>query len=241
MVFERLIIFLANFGLLGEIVARQQENPKKRISMPNKFKLDLQGKSAQDKVKFMNDIVTQMTGNATFTTPNPTLAAITTAAGDLDAAISAQTIAQQNAKTATTLVANKESAAEELLNGLADYVWTTSKGDEAKIQSAGMSLRAAKTPTTSLDAPQNLAITVGDNDGALDVHWDPVAKAKNYEIQTSDDPPTGTSWAYAKTTTKSSTTVSGLTSGAKKWLRVRALGPKELQGPWSDPAVKRVP
>ena len=29
--------------------------------------------------------------------------------------------------------------------------------------------------------------------------------------------------------------------GAKKWLRVRALGPKELQGPWSDPAVKRVP
>ena len=31
------------------------------------------------------------------------------------------------------------------------------------------------------------------------------------------------------------------TSGAKLWVRVRALGPKGLKSPWSDPAVKRVP
>ena len=75
----------------------------------------------------------------------------------------------------------------------------------------------------------------------LDAACDPVAKSKSYEWQTSDDPPTNTSWTYAKTTTKSSTTLTALVSGAKKWVRVRALGPKEIKSPWSDPALKRVP
>ena len=70
---------------------------------------------------------------------------------------------------------------------------------------------------------------------------DPVAKSKNYEVQTSDDPPTTNSWVYAKTTTKSKTTLTSQTSGAKKWVRVRALGLNEIKSPWSDPAVKRVP
>ena len=39
----------------------------------------------------------------------------------------------------------------------------------------------------------------------------------------------------------SSTTLKSLTSGSKVWVRVRALGPKGLKSPWSDPAVKRVP
>lgn len=73
--------------------------------------------------------------------------------------------------------------------------------------STGNSVRAPKTPTTSLPAPGNFAVSGGDNEGELEAQWDPVSKAKNYEVQISDDPPTANSWTYAKTTTKSKTTI----------------------------------
>lgn len=205
--------------------------------MANKIKLDLQGKTVPDKVQFMRQVVTQMTGNANFTTPAPTLASLTTKANTLESSFNAQ----QAAKTATTNLGTAEDAAEDALNSLANYVEETAVGDTAKIESAGMTTRAPKTPTTSLPAPQNLSLTAGDNDGELEAQWDRVNKSKNYEVQTSDDPPTATSWTHAKTTTNSKTTLPGLPSGAKKWVRTRARGPKEITSPWSDPAVKRVP
>ncbi len=55
------------------------------------------------------------------------------------------------------------------------------------------------------------------------------------------DPVTGTSWAYKMTAAKSSATLSGLTTGARIWARVRAIGADNATGPWSDPAVKTVP
>jgi len=39
----------------------------------------------------------------------------------------------------------------------------------------------------------------------------------------------------------SSAQLTGLPSGTKVWVRVRALGPKKIKSPWSAPAVKRVP
>jgi hypothetical protein len=38
-----------------------------------------------------------------------------------------------------------------------------------------------------------------------------------------------------------SATIEGLTSGAKLWMRVRAVGAKNDTGPFSDPATKTVP
>jgi hypothetical protein len=209
--------------------------------MANQIKLDLQGKTVPQKIQFLRDIVTQMTGNANYPTPSPALTVITAKANALETALGAQQTAQQAAKTATTTLETKEGEADAAVNSLSNYVWETSGGDEAKIQSAGMSLRAPKTPTTSLPAPQGLAVTAGDNEGELDAVWDPVPKNKGYEVQTSPDPVTGTSWAFAETSTASKTTLTGLPSGSKIWVRVRALGPKKIKSPWSDPAVKRVP
>lgn len=209
--------------------------------MANQIKLDLQGKTVPQKIQFLRDLVTQMTGNANYPTPSPALSAITAKANALEAALGTQAAAQQAAKTATTTLETKEGEADAAVNSLSNYVWETSGGDEAKIQSAGMSLRAPKTPTTSLPAPQGLAVTAGDNEGELDAVWDPVPKNKGYEVQTSPDPVTGTSWAFAETSSASKTTLTGLPSGSKIWVRVRALGPKKIKSPWSDPAVKRVP
>ncbi len=209
--------------------------------MANKIKLDLQGYTVPDKIQFMRQVVTEMTGNANFTTPAPTLASITTKANTLETNFNTQQTAQQAAKTATTNLGTAEDAANAGMNSLANYVEETAVGDTAKIESAGMSTRAPKTPTTSLPAPQGLSSTAGDEEGELDLVWDPVPKAKGYELQTSADPVTSTSWAFAETSSGSKTSLDGLPSGNKIWVRVRALGPKKIKSPWSDPAVKRVP
>jgi outer membrane protein assembly factor BamB len=86
----------------------------------------------------------------------------------------------------------------------------------------------------------NLAITSGDSAGELDLQWDPIPGAKTYEIQTSPDPMTSTSWTSQPSVTKSKTVILGLTSGARVWARVRAVNAAG-QGAWSDPATKIVP
>ncbi len=62
-----------------------------------------------------------------------------------------------------------------------------------------------------------------------------------YEIHTSVDPVTPTSWALKDVSVQSSMTVNGFTSGTKIWVRVCAVGADNNKGPWSDPAVKTVP
>ena len=93
------------------------------------------------------------------------------------------------------------------------------------------------TPTQVLD----LVVTAGDFDGTLDLAWDPVRGAVSYKIWISLDPVTPTSYAFKKSSSKSSDTITGLTSGVKMWVRVRAIGAGSEPGPWSDPAVKTVP
>lgn len=87
----------------------------------------------------------------------------------------------------------------------------------------------------------NLVLTEGDFEGTLDAAWDRVRGASSYEIQISVDPITPTSWAFKQSASKSSATISGLTSGTKLWVHVRAIGAGNTPGPWSDPATKVVP
>jgi hypothetical protein len=116
----------------------------------------------------------------------------------------------------------------------------TAAGDESKILSAGLSVRAARAPQAVPAPVQNLSLTAGDNAGSLDAHWDPPGNAKSYEVQTSPDPFTDASWVTRDTLTNSKTTLTGFTSGAKIWVRVRAIN-SAGKGAWSDVATKIVP
>ena len=207
-----------------------------------KAKLGLSTLNPQETIELTNQIITMMTGNPNFGTPNPPLATITTQKNTTGTSITAYDTSK--AGTDALLVTRDANVAtlKGLLTQLVGYVENVSGGDAAKIQSAGMGVRASTSaPVGVMTQVLELVLSEGDFDGTLDVFWKPVRGAMSYEIQISADPPTLTSWAPKMTASKSSATLEGLTSGAKVWSRVRAVGADNKPGPWSDPAVKVVP
>ena len=214
--------------------------PQPARKLMAKVKLNLRGLSDAQVIQQCTNIKTAMTGNANYTTPVPTL----TAFGTLITAAQTKLTSADNAQiTAKQATADKDLALDALRTGvatLATYVDLTSAGDESKILSAGMQVRATPTAAGLPAQVMNLALTAGDSDGELDVTWDALPGAKSYEVQLSPEPVTTTSWISKPSVTKSKTSLTGLTSGARVWLRVRAVA-SAGQGAWSDPATKTVP
>lgn len=206
-----------------------------------KVKLGLNHLNAQDLMAFANTVKTAMTGNASFATPNPTLAAF----GTLITTAATKTAAYNTAKAAAdSALADRDAALAALrtaFSQLGDYVQNQAAGDAVKIESAGMPVRATPAPA-AMTQVQDLALSAGDLPGSVDGMWTPVAGAHGYEVQVSTgDPNAEATWAFVRSTSKSSVTLSGLTSGAKAWVRVRAIGANDQAGAYSDPATKVVP
>lgn len=207
-----------------------------------KTKLELGKLTVTQKIELARQIVVKMTGNAAFTTPAPALAAITTAATAAETAFNDAASARLTAQQKTLVQNTNEDALAALLTQLAAYVESASAGDEGKILSAGMGVRAARSAPTAPQQVLALAATEGDHEGTIDLAWDPVAGAVSYSIELSTTSGTGP-WTVSRVATKSSATVEGpppLTSGQRAWFRVAAVGAAG-QGPWSDPATKIVP
>jgi hypothetical protein len=188
-------------------------------------------------------IVTRMTGNATFPAPDPALNDITTGADELEAA-KTDVDAKRNAyKLAVTVQDQKEAALKTLLTKEAKYVELKSDGDQAKIESAGMSAYDTESPPIgTLPKVLDLQLTHGDEAGEVDMQWDPVKKRTNYIIEiTLTDPNSPTTvWEEKASPTKSSYSMKNLTSGQRVWFRVCANG-TDGQGAFSDPNSIIVP
>jgi hypothetical protein len=204
------------------------------------IKLNFSRLSIPEKIARTRQIVLALTNNTNFPTTQPTLALITAGADALEQAASDVQAARQEAKTKTTIQNTTEDTLDRLMTQLAGYVTAVAAGDEAKIQSAGMDVRAAPGTITIPSPPQALAATAGDHDGQMDLSWDPVAGAASYVLETSPDPPTPTSWKHAGVSTKSTFTLTNLPSGSRIWFRVAAVNTAGQSG-WSDPATKIVP
>lgn len=199
-----------------------------------KVKLGFTALTVPDKVLKARNTVTLMTGNAAYPRPNPTLAAISTAADELETAYNE---AADGGKTKTAVMRSKEQELDKLMIQLAAYVQEASNGDELVILSSGLEVAAPKTPPQDLPAPQNLVAEMGTNEGDTNLRWKKVAKAKSYLLQSSADG--ATNWQTLNTvSTKASAVISGMPSGEKAWYRVCAVGPKG-NSPWSDPALGR--
>jgi len=205
-----------------------------------KVKLNLDRLTDDQLLQKAKDIKTAMTGNANFATPSPTLLDMGTRITTADTKLGAFNAAQSAAKQATT---EKNTALDNVRTGLRDwatYVQLTSGGAAEKIQSAGMDLKSSLTPTVLPSQVMNLALTAGDNAGEIDAQWDSLSNARTYQVETSPEPMTSSSWTRQKEVTKSKTAIFSLTSGQRVWLRVRAVNPAG-EGPWSDVATKIVP
>jgi len=225
---------LYDSGALYDATAPPPE--RKRMA---KVKVGLKNASREQIADKIDTVKTAMTGNANFTTPNPSLATLGTAGTTLRTKIAAIATAQANLQTAVADADAAATAAINLLNQEAAYVDTTSGGDAVKIQSSGFDVASAGGPIHMTEVT-NLGAAVGDSPGEIDLNWNPVPGAKSYEIQTSTDPNTLSSWAFKDNSTKSKMTLSGLTSASRIWVRVRAIGANE-KGGWSDPAESIVP
>ncbi len=205
-----------------------------------KVKLNFRGMTDSETIQHCSDIKTAMTGNETFTTPTPTMTVFGTLITTAQTKLTASDNAQVASKQAT---ADKDAAIAALLAGasqLATYVDLTAAGDESKIMSAGMDVRAQRTPSAPPSQVANLSITAGDNAGELDLHWDPAQGAKSYEVHVSPDPVTNSSWNSKPSVTKSKTTVADMASGTRVWARIRAIN-SAGQGAWSSAISKVAP
>ena len=214
--------------------------PQPKNKRMAKVKLSLNKLTPDEILALTNQIITAMTGNANFTTPNPSLASVTTLKNTATTKVAAQKAAQLAALQATNDRDVALNALTTALGLLALNVESTSGGDAVKIQSAGMTVKSPATPQTVPTQVLNLAVSNSDNEGELDAQWDPVRSAKTYQVQISPDPITTTSWRDVTPSSVSKTVIEGLTSGTRIWVRVRAIN-KKGQGPWSDPATKIVP
>ena len=206
----------------------------------SQVKLSLQNLTIPAKVLKGRQIVTAMTGNANFTTPDPALTAVTTALNDLESAYNTAQAVRDVAKTKTDLQDIADRLVDTILASEASYVQNKTEGDAVKIQSAGMDVRNPSDPIGNLPAPGNISATEGDLDGEIDAHWNRVKGAKSYVVQRTTTPTDAASWGNPAISTKSKITLTGLVTGTKYYLRVAAIGAAG-QGAWSELASKVAP
>lgn len=179
-------------------------------------------------------IIANMTGNAYFPTPVPTIANVTTAAADYSNALI-------EAKTGSrSAVAEKNSKREELvalLRSLAAYVNFAANGDMTKLLSSGFDISKTTVPVV-ITKPENLQVLNGANSGELEVLVNRVKGATAYLHEyTTDDTAQTVNWVSVASTSRR-IVFSNLQPGSKYYCRVGAVGPKG-QLVYSD-AVSRI-
>jgi hypothetical protein len=174
-----------------------------------------------------------VTGNASYPTPSPTLAAVTASLNTFTAAVNA---AISNGGGVALTIAKNARRAElvVLIRELASYVQVTCKGDMTVLLSSGFPIqKPVRNPIGQLPVPSNLTVTLGTYTGQLDASAAPVpgAAVYNWRLTTAAAPAT---LVQSAQTTAASNTFTGLTPGVVYNAEVNAVG---AAGPsdWSDP------
>ncbi|HET8963443.1 MAG TPA: fibronectin type III domain-containing protein [Chitinophagales bacterium] len=208
----------------------------------SKVKLELDKLTNEEIVNLAETIITNMTGNANFTTPNPTLADLTTAKALALNKINNANNKRQQSENATVQEGSAISSLKSLLTLEASYVDNESGGDADKITSAGMAVRSTASPKPIPEKVTDLNLTQGDDEGEVDLIWHPQTKfVSTYSIRYTYGNIDTPDWQNAPVSpTKSKYTLTGLTKGQQVWIEV-AGNNAQGKGGWSDPAVIYVP
>ena len=208
---------------------------KKRM----KITLNLSKKTILEAIAYCRLIVLKLTGNAKFTTPDPALPALTSAALAAESANTAYESSKETTKQLLTVRNQMWDAMNVLITNEAAYVGPHSD-NAADVESAGFTASLPAGPTVVPVQVTNFTVSSGDNDGSLDYQWDSIQQAKSFEVELSPEPMTPTSFVHKDSVTKSHCTLPGLTSGSRQWGRARAVNGAG-KGPWSEPVSRIVP
>ena len=186
-----------------------------RLSVPHKI----------EKARF---IVTSMTGNAAFATPNPTLASITT---NINALETAYLAAKGGSVDETANMYTKEFVLELSLKSLAAYVESIANANtvtaETVVLSSGMEI---KTPV--IRTARDFSVKPSETPGEVKLSTRH-ERNSTYIWQMSLDPSQEANWLTIGQATQASLVKNGLISGARYYFRVASVG-KEGQGVWSN-------
>jgi hypothetical protein len=174
-------------------------------------------------------IATSLTGNANFTTPPVTPAALTTQSTAFNAAVGT---AVNGTATDTLNKQNLRAALISTLDQLASYVELTANGDAAKILSSGFDLASSsRTPvapgTSAILSVTNVATT------KLELELEIADNAWAYIVEYTVLP--GGAVKTATFTNPHDVTLTGLTPGTVYSMRVMVMGSGNQATDWSDP------
>jgi hypothetical protein len=205
--------------------------PYKRM----KVKLSLSTLTDGELADLLDNVHAAMSANAaTFTAPNPTMAALAALSTAQRSAIAGRLAALTAADTSLQTLRAASAATRAALSLEGSYVENKAAGNAAIITLAGMGVRAEAAHIGPMPQVQDFKTTMNDHAGAVDWMCKPVKGASAYIVQTcTGDPLVEANWHYADTATKSSGTISGLASG-KVCVRACARGADALNGAWSN-------
>ena len=201
--------------------------------------LDLKTKTDLEKAQALRDTAQKLTDNAAdFPSAAPTPAQLIAAATAMETAITTNDAKQQVAQSSTAAKDASVAAGAALLTDAANWA-TLNVKDPVKLKKV-YTLKKASVPTTSISQVTALALTFGDQPGWLNAMWNPPPENwKSFEVQVKL--PGAPDFAHFKSVSASSALLKGLPAGQTVQIRVRAIGPKSLEGPWSDVATHLVP
>ena len=169
------------------------------------------------------NMVAKMTGNAAFPTPMPTLATVTTAADELEAAINAHDV-----NPGPNEIIDRNLAFQKvrgLVTDLGGYVQAASNGDIELIKSAGCVVRKSASPIGELPAPPRMIANTTAYPGRVDVSWGGVKGRGSYELSVCEgDPKVESNWSLLLVTGKNRYSVTDLKSDTVYYFRVKAIG-----------------
>jgi hypothetical protein len=172
--------------------------------------------SVANLIIFARSVVSKMTGNPNFTTPDPLLADITTAIDDLEKKAA---LAKDGSKTAKSDLKKSKKDLIELIRSLVWYVEKIAKGIENILTSSGFELSKDPEPSQRDD----FWVLHGMNPGELLIGCVAYPKAGAYIWQVSASevmPVSDKDWLFAGASTQRKTYLTGFTPETKRWFRV---------------------
>ncbi len=170
-------------------------------------------------IAFIRNIIVEMTGNAQYPTPSPTLAALTTSVNAFETAVHE---AMGGAKLA---IMTRDAARQDLLTltrQLAAYVQCHCNEDIVALTSSGFDAVKAPSPSVLPAIPGNQQLAITGTSGEMMLKFDRVLNANNYSVQTATS--ANGPWQDWGLSTTVRVTIASLTPGTVYWARACANG-----------------